>query len=62
MGTIEVYEDDAAEYRWRFLAANHAIMADSAEGYTTRHGAKRAAQRFLQLVSGRVTVEHVYEG
>lgn len=57
---VEVYEDTAGEYRWSLLAANNAIVADSAEGYTTRHGAKRAAQRLLQIVSGRVTVEHVY--
>lgn len=60
MTTVEVYEDAAGWFRWRLLAKNHAIVADSAESYTTRHGAKRAAQRLLQLVSGQVKIEHVY--
>lgn len=28
-----VYKDHASEWRWKFLAANGNIIADSAEGY-----------------------------
>ena len=28
-----VYKDNAGQWRWRFIAANGRIIADSAEGY-----------------------------
>jgi uncharacterized protein YegP (UPF0339 family) len=31
--TIEIYRDAAGEHRWRFVASNGKIMADSSEGY-----------------------------
>lgn len=33
MLTFEVYKDKAGEWRWRLLAANHKVIADSSEGY-----------------------------
>lgn len=47
---FEVYEDSEGDYRWRLVARNGKIMADSAEGYTSRRGAKRAALRFKDIV------------
>jgi uncharacterized protein YegP (UPF0339 family) len=44
----EVYEDAAGEYRWRRLAANNRVIADSAEGYTRKHDAERAARRVFE--------------
>lgn len=41
---FEVYRDRSSEHRWRFKAGNGEIMADSAEGYVTGYGAKRAAR------------------
>ena len=38
---FEVYEDAAEEWRWRLVAANGNIIADSGEGYTSKQGAKR---------------------
>ena len=38
---FEVYEDAAGEWRWRLVAANGNIIADSGEGYRTRQGAVR---------------------
>lgn len=38
---FEVYEDKAGEWRWRLVAANNNIIADSGEGYTTKQGAQR---------------------
>lgn len=33
---IEKYRDDNNEYRWRIVADNGNIMADSAEGYKNK--------------------------
>lgn len=30
---VQVYLDSAQEWRWRFKAANHKVLADSSEGY-----------------------------
>lgn len=38
---FEVYQDRAEEWRWRLVARNGNIVADSAEGYTSKQGAKR---------------------
>jgi len=32
-GTVELYQDDAGEWRWRRKAANGEIVAVSGEGY-----------------------------
>jgi len=32
--TIQVYRDAASEWRWRRIAPNGLIIADSSEGYT----------------------------
>lgn len=50
---LEVYEDEAHEYRWRMLRSGN-IVADSAEGYSKRSAARRAATR---LVSAIVSTE-----
>jgi uncharacterized protein YegP (UPF0339 family) len=42
---ITVYEDRAGEYRWSLKANNGKTTADSGEGYTTRSGARQAADR-----------------
>ena len=44
---VEVYLDVSGEWRWRRVAANGEIIADSAEGYTRRHDARIAAERAL---------------
>ena len=36
------YEDKAGEFRWRLVAANNRIVAESGEGYVDRHGVLRA--------------------
>lgn len=40
-----VYEDEAGKWRWRRVAPNGEIIADSAESYTRKFDAKRAADR-----------------
>jgi hypothetical protein len=42
--TFEVYQDRASEWRWRLVASNGNIVADSAEGYVSKQGAKRGIQ------------------
>ena len=37
---FELYKDDAGEYRWRLQAGNNKIIADSAEGYSSKGGAE----------------------
>jgi uncharacterized protein YegP (UPF0339 family) len=47
----EIYEDKAGEWRWRRKAGNHEIIADSGEGYESRPGAIRAANRVFPPVT-----------
>jgi uncharacterized protein YegP (UPF0339 family) len=42
---FDVYEDRAGQYRWRLVASNGRIVADSGEGYTNAANAREAAQR-----------------
>ena len=37
--TFQVYEDDSGEWRWRLRHRNGNIIADSAEGYSSRPAA-----------------------
>ena len=46
-----VYQDALGEWRWRLVAANGAIVADSAESYTRASDAERAAQTTAYLAS-----------
>ena len=41
---FELYEDKAGEFRWRLRHENGQIIADSAEGYTTKANAKNGIQ------------------
>lgn len=41
---FEIYEDHEGEWRWRLLAANGRIMADSGEGYVDHAGCTRAIE------------------
>lgn len=45
MKTI-IYRDARGEWRWRIVARNGRIVADSGEGYKTAAGALRAWHRF----------------
>ena len=37
---FELYEDKSGEWRWRFIASNNRIIADSGEGYANKEDAK----------------------
>jgi hypothetical protein len=42
--TVQVYRDEKGEWRWRGLAGNGRIVADSAEGYRNRSYAHKMAR------------------
>jgi uncharacterized protein YegP (UPF0339 family) len=39
-----VFQDRSGDWRWRLVAANGRIVADSGEGYVSRSNAVRAAE------------------
>lgn len=39
---FELYEDKSSEWRWRMVASNGRIVADSGEGYSSKSGARKA--------------------
>lgn len=41
---FELFRDVAGEWRWRLIAANGNIIADSGEGYSSKQGAKRGIE------------------
>lgn len=43
--TIEVYRDAASRWRWRYIAQNGHILADSGQAYSRRVDAVRGAKR-----------------
>ncbi len=46
-----IYRDSIGQWRWRLVAANGRIVADSGEGYVRR----RDCLRGIKLVRGAVT-------
>ena len=42
--TFEVFRDRADEWRWRLVASNGNIIADSGEGYSSKQGAQRGIE------------------
>lgn len=47
--TSVVYSDRAGGFRWTLFAGNNLKIADSGEAYTTRSGAREAAERVKGL-------------
>ncbi|MCD9031198.1 DUF1508 domain-containing protein [Luteimonas sp. Y-2-2-4F] len=46
---FEIHRDHADRWRWRLIAANGRLVADSGEGYASEHNALRAAVRTQAL-------------
>lgn len=42
--TFEIFQDNAGEWRWRLIASNGKIIADSGEGYQSKQGVKRGIE------------------
>ena len=49
MPTVDVYADNAGEWRWRLTADNGQIIAVSGEGYVKRSHAERMAEQISGL-------------
>ena len=41
---FEVFRDNAGEWRWRLVASNGNIIADSGEGYQSKQGVERGIE------------------
>ncbi|WP_266082016.1 HVO_2922 family protein [Haladaptatus caseinilyticus] len=54
---FELYQDTADEWRWRLVATNGNIIADSGEGYTSKQGAKRGIQSVKKSASNAQVIE-----
>jgi uncharacterized protein YegP (UPF0339 family) len=52
----ELYEDAGGDWRWRLVAQNGLVMADSGEGYTRRRDCHRAIDRIEQEMHLRVAL------
>ncbi|WP_224338127.1 HVO_2922 family protein [Haloprofundus halobius] len=50
MATFEVFRDKAGEWRWRLVATNGNIIADSGEGYQSKQGVKRGIESVKRSV------------
>ena len=56
---FHIYEDDGGEWRWRLKSANGRKIADSAEGYSSKAGARRAVDMVINTVLAIVYFEGV---
>ena len=54
---FELYRDAAGEWRWRLVASNENIIADSGEGYRSKQGAKRGIESVKSNAPGAPLVE-----
>jgi uncharacterized protein YegP (UPF0339 family) len=50
--TFEVFQDNAGEWRWRLVATNGNIIADSGEGYRSKQGVKRGIESVKRSAAG----------
>ena len=54
---IEVYEDGIGDFRWRLLAGDGTVLAESSEGHESRNAADEAAARFQSTVEASASGE-----
>ena len=52
--TFQVYEDAAGEWRWRLVAGNDRVIADSGEGYSDRRDCLHAIELVKDSREARV--------
>jgi uncharacterized protein YegP (UPF0339 family) len=58
---FELFEDSGGEFRWRLRHRNGNVIADSGEGYTQRHNAKKGLQSVRRNALGAEVMEHESE-
>lgn len=56
MWTMRIYRDRKGEWRWRIVARNGRIVADSGEGYSSASAVRRAASRFLSVAAANLAL------
>ena len=56
---FHIYEDDEGDWRWRLKSANGRKISDSAEGYSSKAGARRAVDTVINTVLAIVYFEGV---
>jgi len=56
--TFVVYKDKSSQFRWRILAGNNKIIADSAEAYTRKDSAFDAVKNVVQGIRELVEVKY----
>jgi len=54
---FELFLDRAEEWRWRLVASNGEIIADSAEGYASKQGAKRGIESVKRVAEDAAVVD-----
>lgn len=54
---FEIYQDAAREWRWRLVAPNGKIIADSGEGYVTHANARRAAENVRARIAQAAIID-----
>jgi uncharacterized protein YegP (UPF0339 family) len=50
---IHIYKDKKNMWRWRFLAPNDRVIADSGEGYTLLSNCKAAVKRLFYIIDNK---------
>lgn len=56
---FHIYRDQHHDWRWRLKSANGKIITDSAEGYSSKAGARRAVNMVINTVLAIVYFEGV---
>jgi uncharacterized protein YegP (UPF0339 family) len=54
---VVIYEDLRGEWRWRLVAANGRIVADSSEGYVDATNVRDAVEKITAAFEGGITIE-----
>ncbi|WP_338741143.1 HVO_2922 family protein [Haloplanus salilacus] len=54
---FELFVDAADEWRWRLVASNGNIIADSGEGYSSKQGAKRGIESVKRVAADAAVSE-----
>jgi uncharacterized protein YegP (UPF0339 family) len=58
---FELYKDGNGDWRWRLLANNKKVIADSGEGYRKRSECHKAVDRVRRLVACAAVIEVLHK-
>ncbi len=58
-GKVEFFKDKKGEYRWKLIASNGRIIADSGEGYTTYESCKKGFESAKTHIQDAEVIEKV---